>query len=177
MHILFLLKGLVLGFSIAAPVGPIGVHCIRKTLQCGRVSGLVSGLGAATADLVYGMIAAFGLTFVSRFLLTEQFWLRGVGGLFLIYLGVKTFVSKTHIASHGKISRTSLTRDFITTFFLTMTNPMTILAFAAIFAGLGLSKANGSSILLVLGVFFGSALWWLVLSEFVTLSVEKWKRR
>lgn len=90
----FFVKGIVLGFSIAAPVGPIGVLCIRKTLQFGRLSGLFSGLGAAFADTVYGIVTAFGLTFISSFLLAGQFWFQLIGGIFLIYLGLKTFCSK-----------------------------------------------------------------------------------
>ncbi len=165
----FLIKGLILGFSIAAPVGPIGIHCIRKTLSFGRLSGLVSGLGAAAADLIYGIIAAFGLNFISNALVAGQFWLKLIGGLFLLYLGIKTFLSKTKVESEKKMSRGTLLKDFVTTFFLTITNPMTILSFIAIFAGLGLSQGGGNSTLLVLGVFLGSALWWLLLCEFVTL--------
>lgn len=150
-------------------MGPIGIHCIRKTLQFGRLSGLFSGLGAAVADLMYGIIAAFGLTFISNVLLAGQFWFRLIGGIFLIYLGVKTFIYKTKIEAGKKVNQTSLMKDFMTTFFLTVTNPMTILAFIAIFAGLGLSQDGNNSIPLVLGVFLGSALWWLMLCEFVTL--------
>jgi threonine/homoserine/homoserine lactone efflux protein len=93
MELNFFLRGLIIGFSIAAPVGPIGVLCIRHTLAYGWTWGLVSGLGAATADAMYGCIAGFGLTFVSSFLIGQQVWLRLVGGAFLCYLGVKTFVS------------------------------------------------------------------------------------
>ena len=89
-----LLRGLVVGFSIAAPVGPIGVLCIRRTLADGRAAGLVSGLGAATADAIYGSIAGFGLTFVSGFLLSQTGWLRLVGGAFLLYLGIRTLLSR-----------------------------------------------------------------------------------
>ena len=90
-----LLKGVILGFSIAAPVGPIGVLCIRRTLAQGRAVWVVSGLGAATADAVYGSIAAFGLTFISAFLVSQQGWLRLIGGIFLCYLGVRTFLSSS----------------------------------------------------------------------------------
>jgi threonine/homoserine/homoserine lactone efflux protein len=171
----FFIKGLILGFSIAAPVGPIAVLCIRKTLQYGRFSGLFSGLGAAVADMIYGMIGAFGLTLISNALISGQFWLKLLGGTFLIYLGVKTFLSKGKISKEHNVSHTTLLKDFVSTFFLTMTNPMTILSFAAVFAGAGLSKGNSnlSTFLMVLGIFFGSALWWLALSEFVTLFRKK----
>jgi len=103
----FFLCGLVIGFSIAAPVGPIGVLCIRRTLAKGRAFGFVSGLGAATADAVYGGIAGFGLTFLSGFLVSEQDWLRLVGGLFLVYLGVRTFVARPTASGVGGPGRRS----------------------------------------------------------------------
>jgi threonine/homoserine/homoserine lactone efflux protein len=172
----FLIKGIVLGFSIAAPVGPIGILCIRKTLQFGRLSGFFSGLGAALADMIYGSIAAFGLTIISNALLASQFWLKMIGGIFLVYLGIKTFFSKSMKQEDKKLTRQTLLKDFITTFFLTLTNPMTIIAFLGIFAGLGLSNTNGNLLqasFLVIGVFLGSSLWWLVLSEFVTFFRKK----
>ncbi len=175
MEISFLLKGIILGFSIAAPVGPIGILCIRRTLQFGRFSGLFSGLGAAIADVIYAIIAAFGLTFVSNFLMAGQFWLRLIGGGFLLYLGWKTFFAKVSDKTK-EISHTTLLNDFVSTFFLTITNPMTILSFLAVFAGLGLSSIQGSYLeaaALVIGVFLGSATWWLLLSEGVTLFRKK----
>ncbi len=172
----FLLKGLILGFSIAAPVGPIGILCIRKTIQFGRLSGFFSGLGAALADMIYGIITAFGLTIISNALLASQFWLKLIGGIFLLYLGIKTCFSKAKPKEDIQVHHKSLIKDFITTFFLTLTNPMTIIAFLGIFAGLGLSKAGGNfedATFLVIGVFFGSAVWWFLLSEFVTLFRKK----
>lgn len=179
------LKGMILGFAIAAPVGPIGVLCIRKTLQYGRKSGLLSGVGAATADAVYGAIAAFGLTTISLFLAGMHFWLTLIGGLFLLYLGLKTMLSKP-VATTGEVKASHLTGDFLSTFFLTLTNPMTILSFVAVFAGMGLATSGSYSnaLLMVIGVFVGSALWWLILSEVVTLfrkrisgEVMKWVNR
>ena len=167
----FLISGLVIGFSIAAPVGPIGVLCIRRTLAEGRLHGLISGLGAATADAMYGCIAAFGLTFISDVLVQQQVWLRLVGGAFLILLGVKTALSKPSEKSSSE-KRTGLLGVYASTFFLTLTNPVTILSFAAIFAGVGLGSAvadYGSAALLVFSVFAGSALWWLILSGIVGL--------
>lgn len=167
MDITFLLRGLAIGFSIAAPVGPIGVLCIRRTLDKGRASGLVSGLGAATADAIYGCIAGFGLVFISNFLVSQQVWLRLIGGVFLCYLGLKTLLAKPgEQAALGK--RNGLVYSYASTFFLTLTNPMTIISFAAVFAGLGLASTGGNYVsagVLVLGVFIGSALWWLILSS------------
>jgi len=167
MEINVFLRGLLIGFSIAAPVGPIGVLCIRRTLAEGRLSGLISGLGAATADALYGSIAGFGLTFISNILIGQQIWLRLIGGIFICYLGIKTFLaspSKQGISSKGN----GLIRAYVSTFFLTLTNPMTLLFFAAIFAGLGVGSTSRnyfSAGVLVLGVFTGSALWWLILSR------------
>jgi threonine/homoserine/homoserine lactone efflux protein len=182
----FLISGLIIGFSIAAPVGPIGVLCIRRTLTEGQLHGLISGLGAATADAMYGCIAAFGLTFISDVLVQQQVWLRLVGGAFLILLGVRTVLSKPSEKSSSE-KRTGILGAYGSTFFLTLTNPMTILSFAAIFAGIGLGSAvadYGSAALLVFSVFAGSALWWLILSgtvgllrKKVTSAVLKWINR
>jgi threonine/homoserine/homoserine lactone efflux protein len=168
-------RGLVLGFSIAAPVGPIGVLCIRRTLADGQIAGLVSGLGAATADGMYGCVAGFGLTFISSALIDQQMWLRLFGGLFLCYLGVKTLLSRP-AEQAAEANKSGLLGAYASTFLLTLTNPLTILSFAAIFAGLGLATVGGgyaSALILVLGVFLGSALWWLVLSGGVGLFRDK----
>lgn len=158
-------KGLVLGFAIAAPVGPIGVLCIRRSLADGQRAGFATGLGAATADAVYGCIAGFGLAAVSRFLVEQRFWLGLLGGLFLCYLGVRTFFSKPTETPDGG-GNPSLLAAYLSTFFLTITNPMTILSFVAVFAGLGLVTSSNywEAASLVGGVFIGSALWWLLLS-------------
>jgi threonine/homoserine/homoserine lactone efflux protein len=162
----FLLKGIVLGFSIAAPVGPIGVLCIRRTLTEGRLAGLVAGLGAATADAFYGSVAGFGLAAISGFLIGYAHWFRLLGGLFLISLGVKTFFALP--VEREVAARRGLLGGYLSTLFLTLTNPMTILSFGAVFAGLGLLGTAGNyaaAAMLVAGVFCGSALWWLVLSS------------
>ena len=122
----FFLRGLLIGFSIAAPVGPIGVLCIRRTLAQGRVAGFVSGLGAASADMVYGAIAAFGLTAVTGLLVRQQEWLRLLGGLFLCYLGLRTLLARPGGSSADAEGR-SRAGAYLSTFALTLTNPMTIL--------------------------------------------------
>ena len=163
--------GMLIGFSIAAPVGPIGVLCIKRTLTSGRLSGFISGLGAASADALYGSIVAFGLTFISNFLIHQQFWLRLIGGAFLCYLGIRTIISvPVSPVNHSK--PLSLLNAYGSTFFLTITNPLTILFFAAVFTGLGLVKAQNtysSALSIVAGVFLGSACWWLLLSAGVNL--------
>jgi threonine/homoserine/homoserine lactone efflux protein len=160
-----LLRGLLIGFSIAAPVGPIGVLCIRRTLADGRAAGLAVGLGAATADAVYGAIAGFGLTAVSGLLVRQQGWLRVGGGVFLCYLGARTFLARPAARPAGTAGP-GLLGAFAATFGLTLTNPATVLSFVAIFAGLGIAGAGsvGQAALLVGGVFLGSALWWVLLS-------------
>lgn len=175
----FLLRGFIIGLSIAAPVGPIGILCIRRTLADGRGAGLISGLGAASADAIYGCIAGFGLTFISNFLVGQQFWLRLMGGIFLGYLGVKTFLSKPTDRA-ATVRGNGLAGMYTSTFFLTLTNPMTIISFAAIFAGLGLASSSGnyaSAALLVSGVFLGSASWWLILSCLVSALRTKFQAR
>ena len=171
MDVGLLLKGITIGFAIAAPVGPIGVLCIRRTLAEGRASGFVSGLGAASADALYGLVAALGLTFVSAFLMEGEAWLRLIGGAFLIALGVRIFLKRP--AEHVSPTRGSgLVGTYASTFFLTLTNPTTILSFTAIFAGLGAGseiRDHLSAAFLVLGVFLGSASWWLLLSGGVGL--------
>lgn len=162
----FLPRGMAIGFAIAAPVGPIGVLVIRRTLVYGRLSGFVSGAGAATADAFYGSLAAFGLTFISSVLISQSAWIRLVGGVFLGYLGLATLRAKPAerpdaVDGHG------LAGAYASTALLTVTNPATILSFAAVFAGLGLAGARGSyasAAVLVLGVFAGSLLWWFLLS-------------
>jgi len=163
-----LVRGLVIGFSIAAPVGPIGVLCIRRTLADGRATGLAVGLGAATADAVYGAIAGFGLTAVSALLVRQQGVLRLVGGLFLCYLGLRTFLARP-AEQAARAGGAGLIGAFTATFGLTLANPATILSFVAVFAGLGIAGAGSwrEATVLVAGVFLGSALWWLMLSGVV----------
>lgn len=176
----FAFKGLAIGFLIAAPVGPIGVLCIRRTLADGRASGFLSGLGAATADMSYGAIAAFGLTAIQQALVSQQFWLRLVGGLFLIYLGMRTLLSRPADQPAAASAPRGALSAYLSTLGLTLTNPATIISFTVIFAGLRLAETNGSVLaaaLLVLGVFAGSCLWWLTLSGIVGFFRERFTPR
>jgi len=171
MQLFPFLKGLGLGFLIAAPVGPIGLLCIRRTLAEGRTSGLLTGLGAASADAFYGAVAAFGLTALSHFLVGQQLLIRLVGGVFLCYLGLRTLTAPVQPAPADRQGRTA-PAAFVSTFFLTLTNPMTIISFAAVFAGLGIGARGEdylAAVLLVAGVFLGSAAWWFLLSGGVSL--------
>ena len=171
MDVNFFVRGLLIGLSIAAAVGPMSVLCIQRTLSRGQVYGLVSGLGIATADGLYGCIAGFGLTVIATFLVEQQGWIRLVGGLFLVYLGIKTVFSRP--AERAAAARANnFLGAYVSTFLLTLTNPMTILSFAAIFAGIGVGGAGKSYLtaaLVVLGVFSGSALWWCILTGGISL--------
>ena len=163
-----LFKGAVLGLSIAAPVGPIGLLCIQRSVTSGRWAGLACGLGAATADSFYGAVAAFGLTAVSSALLHIQTPLQLFGGLFLVYLGIATMRQKPASQAARLEASPHLPRLFASTCLLTLANPMTILSFGAVFAGLGLGTelaGLGGAFSLVIGVFIGSALWWCILSS------------
>ncbi len=157
-----------MGVAIAAPVGPIALLCIRRTLAQGRLVGLATGFGAATADGLYGMVAAFGLTALSDLLVNNTNFLQLIGGIFLCYLGLTAFFSKPTIATTAltpsPLTPSNLFPAYASTVALTLTNPATILSFVAIFAGLGITQTSyASSATLVFGVFTGSVLWWLVL--------------
>lgn len=159
------LKGIAAGLLIAAPVGPVGVLCVHRTLAFGRAHGLVSGLGAAIADALFAIIVAFGLSFISDFLLAQQHWLRLGGGILLLLLGVKNLFAKPPAGKVEDMPR-SLAGDFASALALTAANPITILSFLGVFAALGVAGggALGEADALVLGVFGGSALWWLALT-------------
>jgi threonine/homoserine/homoserine lactone efflux protein len=163
MTILFL-KGLAFGFILAATVGPMWVLCFRRTIEQGALAGFVSGMGIAVADALYGAVAAFGLTAISSRLLGQSLWIGMIGAAFLLYLGIKTLFAHPSIEQTG-VTPTGLLKCFLSTLGLTLANPPTILAFAAIFAGLGLvSRDFGAAALVVLGVFLGSASWWVILA-------------
>jgi threonine/homoserine/homoserine lactone efflux protein len=162
----FFVQGLGIGFAIAAAIGPIALLCIRRSLAEGRVIGLATGMGAATADAIYGAIAAFGLTSISDLLVRQKLWLGVGGGIFLCYLGLRTAFSKPPTDGVRKVS-TGLWGAYFSTLLLTLTNPTTILSFVAVFTGFGLVAAANyqSAAAMVLGVFAGSAFWWLLLSH------------
>ncbi len=172
------LRGLVLGFTIAAAVGPISLLCIRRTLAEGRTIGFASGLGVATADATYGAVAAFGLTAVTDILVDWRRALGLVGGAFLLWVAWRTFGAVPGVAATGPgiaadaaegagasgRPRRGLAGAFLSTLGLTLTNPMTILSFAALFVGLGVTAGDAAgATVLTLGVFAGSGAWWVVL--------------
>lgn len=161
------LKGIGVGFAVAAPVGPIGLLCIKRTLQNGRMAGLCSGLGAATADAIYGVMVAAGFA-ATGVLVAHAGAMQMFGGGLIVVLGllsVRTFVSGAQRDAADVAHRTGLLAAFGSTFVLTLSNPMTILAFVGLVAGLSASSSTnvGGAFVLVAGVFLGSLLWWVLL--------------
>jgi threonine/homoserine/homoserine lactone efflux protein len=169
MPVTLFIRGFLIGLSVAAAIGPMAILCIRRTLAQGYLAGLATGLGVATADGCYGAVAGFGLVLISQFLVAQHVWLRLIGGIFLCYLGLKTLLAVPATRA-ANASGGDLARFYLSALGLTLTNPLTILSFAAIFAGLGVDTGGGygGAGLLVLGVFIGSALWWVVLTGAVT---------
>jgi threonine/homoserine/homoserine lactone efflux protein len=161
------IKGVVFGFAIAMPVGPIGILCIRRSLTGGRSAGLLTGMGAATADALYGGIAAIGIASVSGWLVRHQGGAQVLGGLFLCALGIRSFLAQTGKRAEAEGSG-GAAGNYLSALLLTLTNPMTILSFTALFAGSGLVGAGsgqGTAGWMVAGVFTGSMGWWIILSS------------
>ena len=171
----FFLKGLIIGLTIAAPVGPVGIMCVHRTLKYGRFIGVISGLGAASADLFYAAVAAFGLVAITNLLTDSSSYIKFFGGLLFIGIGIHmlrqrpTFVSSADSIQVEK-DRPSILTAFFSTFVLTAMNPGTIIAFTVIFATFGVDRDAGGlgAASLVLGVFLGSAVWWCGLSIFAS---------
>lgn len=171
MGFMIFLQGAFIGFVMAVPLGPIGVMCIRKTLTEGRLRGLVIGLGAATADLLYCSVAAFGLTVVSDLIITHRIWFRLLGGGLLFILGIRIFGKQPPDTKKFQIYSGSILRSYLSTVLLTLTNPLAVFAFIAVFAALGLGNglSNLSAAILAGGVFVGSFLWFMLLNSGVVL--------
>lgn len=169
--LLFILKGILVGFVIAAPIGPAGALCIHRTLNKGRVAGIITSLGAASVDVLYGIIAAYGLTFISDFFFQMQDWLRPFAALFLFVMGIIIFLSKPKTVKTPLTFSNSL-GDFSSVFFINLANPLTIIGFVALFAGLGIGSKHYNFSLatcLIIGIIIGSILCWLILVEIIHL--------
>lgn len=168
--VFFFLKGVAAGFVVAAPVGPVAVMCVRRTLARGAVSGYATGLGAALADTVYGVIAAYGISFLATLLFDNEFWFRLVGGIFLCALAAKTLFSGP--AEMRAAGSNGLMSDFLSALVVTGTNPITVVAFGVVFTTIGVATAGEKfdwAEALIAGVFVGSALWWATLTGIAAL--------
>lgn len=179
IYLKYLLNGVLVGFTASMPLGPIGVLCIQKTISKGRMAGFVSGMGAATADTIYAIIAGFGLTFISNFIVNQQFYLRIGGAVICFYLGLKIFRTNPAIQLRRESQRgQNIWTDYLSILFLTISNPLTLLLFGAVFAGFGIIQGNAdfkSIFLLVCGVFMGALSWWTLLTGFVNLFRSKFR--
>jgi len=170
MNFDLLIRGLAAGLIIAAPVGPVNVLCIQRTIEKGWKSGILSGLGAAVADTIYGAIAGFSISLVIRFLVHEEYWIRLIGGMVLIVIGVIFYFRPPQSLETAK-PHSSANSDFVSTLFLTATNPTTVLSYLAVLATLGLGKQRPlwQTSILVAGIFCGSMTWWLTVTGTVNL--------
>ncbi len=174
MSLMYLLDGIIVGFSASVPLGPIGVLCIQRTLNRGRLAGFVSGLGAAMSDTIYAIVAGFSLSFVLDVIEAQMFWLQLAGAIILIVMGVKIFLTNPAIQlRRQKNKNTSLIQDFVSTFIITITNPLAIFLFIAAFSVVGGEKRFDMQLLLVSGVFIGAASWWLTLTSLIGLFRKK----
>ncbi|HLH17915.1 MAG TPA: LysE family transporter [Bryobacteraceae bacterium] len=160
-----LIRGAIAGFAISAPVGPVNVLCISRTLTKGRIAGIISGVGAAVADTIYGAIAGFSISFVISWMIRELFWLRMIGGLLLIAIGAVYWFKRPKTLKESAEGE-STHSELVTTFLLTLTNPTTVLSFLAVLAILGLGEERPArlSFLLVLGILAGAMVWWVLLA-------------
>jgi threonine/homoserine/homoserine lactone efflux protein len=174
-----LFGGIVAGLTIAVPVGPVNIWCVSRTLRAGWRSGVICGLGAATADMLYGGIAGFSISFVIQFLLRELFWIRFFGAILLVSIGISYFFKRPQSLQSQKGNGSSAASDLRLTFFLTLTNPTTVLSFIAILATLGMGQYRGRflTLFLVAGIFCGSMMWWFVLASVVNYFRDRFTDR
>ncbi len=172
-----LVKGALAGLAISASVGPVNVFCLSRTIAKGRTAGLISGLGAATADTLYGAVAGFSISFIISFLLREIFWIRSVGGLLLIALGMQYYFKKPQSIKQSRGG--SAHSEWAAAFLLNLTNPTTVLSFLAVLAVLGMSRPREwwHTLILVGGIFSGAMMWWVTLALVVGHFRERFNDR
>jgi len=177
MELPIIIQGIIIGVALAAPIGPISIISIRKSLTDRFLASIAVALGAATADAIFGLIAAFGVTTISSFLIHYQKFIRAIGGIFLAYLGAQT-LQTTRIHATPTNKKQSLLTTYLSITVLTLTNPITILAFGALFTVFGLDElmtSTPAALQLVVGVFCGSAAWFIFLSAFIHFFKSRWK--
>lgn len=175
------IKGIIIGLMASIPLGPIGVLCIQRTLSKNHRSGFTSGMGAATADVLFASVALFSLTFVLSFIETHMIYIKAIGGICVVIVGVKIFLTNPVVQiRRNRAGKNSLWQDFISLFFITLANPAFILIFVALFATFGISRealgiANG--VPMIAGVYAGGALWWFMLTFIVNLLRKRFRPR
>lgn len=179
MILTLLIKGIIIGLVASIPLGPIGVICIQRTINKGRISGFVSGLGAASADTIFATIAGFSLSYIINFIEERQLIIEFIGGIIVVLLGLKTFYTNpvSQLKRHKK-KKNKLIEDFISVLLLTITNPFAIFFFVALFAAAGIVHHNqsfGMSSVALIGVFLGGTLWWYTLTSLVNLFRHKFR--
>ena len=161
-------KGIIVGLLVSVPLGPVGVLCIQRTLNKGRLAGFVSGLGAAVADTIFAIIAGFGLTIIINFIEERHVYFQIIGGLFVLYIGLRIFYTNpVKQLKLQRLKKTQLSQDFVSIFLLTLSNPMAIFLFLAIMAAINVASDKLSIIeisLLTAGISAGAILWWFMLS-------------
>lgn len=180
--VVYIFRGMLIGLMVSVPLGPMGVLIIQKTLHRGALSGFVAGMGAACADLFYATVAAFGLGFVLNTIQTHELLLQIIGGIFLIIVGLKIYFDNPlkQIRARKRVTKTGLLGDFLSLFFLTVSNPVAIVVFMAVFAGtsvLGDSPSFVTEIFVLIGVLLGGGIWWYTLSTLVNIFRKKFRLR
>ena len=179
MELGFFIKGLIVGFLASIPLGPVGVLCIQRTINKGRFSGIISGMGAATVDSFFALVAALGLTFIINFIEEQQFFIQIIGGGVVVFLGAKIFYTNPvkQIRRHRR-KKNKLIEDYFSVLFLTISNPLAIFLFVAAFAGIGIVSSKDNSLdssLIVGGVFVGAMAWWAILTFFIDLFRKRFR--
>ncbi len=180
--VIYIFRGMLIGLMVSVPLGPMGVLIIQKTLHKGALSGFVAGMGAACADLFYATVAAFGLGFVINAIQTHELILQIIGGIFLIIVGLKIYFDNPlkQIKARKRVTKKGLLGDFLSLFFLTVSNPVTVIVFMAVFAGtsvLGEIPTFLTEIMVLIGVLLGGSTWWYILSTVVNIFRKKFKLR
>jgi threonine/homoserine/homoserine lactone efflux protein len=180
LDFILILKGLIVGISVSAPLGPLGILCIQRTINKGFLSGFFSGLGAAIADILYASVAGFGISIIADFLKAEEYPIRAIGGIFVIVFGIMIFRSNpVKQIRQQKAQKKGYVSDLVSGFFITITNPLTIIVFGAVFAGLGLNQSSTFKLILytLIGIFSGALIWWLSLTIGVNVFRKKIRLR
>jgi threonine/homoserine/homoserine lactone efflux protein len=180
LDFILILKGIVVGISVSAPLGPLGILCIQRTINKGFFSGFISGFGAAVADILYASVAGFGISIIANFLKAHQGIITGVGGIIVFIVGILIFRSNpVKQIRQQKTQKRSFVSDFVSSFFITITNPLTIVVFGMVFTGFGLDASSTIKLILftLIGIFSGALLWWMSLTLFVNIFRRKIRLR